>query len=342
MLKDEADTHQDKPDSETIGSLLRQSREKMGASVADIAGQLHLRPCIVEDIEADNFDQIASPTYVKGYVKNFARIVQADEKAIQRCLAKQVPQAPDPQMQSFSRKTTRQARDGRLTFVTYLIAFILLALLVLWWVQKSDTLSSIDFSQPTAEEVAASLNEPGSISSDYDAASNFDSGSSNANTGIENLSDDAASLAASVLQSSERNSSPASGPNDESGSSMNETETKINTQALAKPSIQSISQSISQPVSQSVIQPVSQSIGQSALALSLSADCWINVTDAAGNVLINDLKKAGSQLNVSGEAPFKLTLGAPQAVSIELNGEAVSLGDYPSGRVARLTVPSVG
>ncbi|MBL4815120.1 MAG: DUF4115 domain-containing protein, partial [Shewanella sp.] len=219
-------------------------------------------------------------------------------------------------------------------FVTYLIALILLALLVLWWVQKSDTLSSIDFSQPTAEEIAASLNEPGSISSDYDAASNFDSGSSNANTGIENLTHDVASLAAPGLQSSERNSAPASEPNDEPSSSMNETETKINTQALAKPSIQ--------PVNQSVIQPVSQSIGPSALALSLSADCWINVTDAAGNVLINDLKKAGSQLNVAGEAPFKLTLGAPQAVSIELNGEAVSLRDYPSGRVARLTVPSVG
>ncbi|QDO83391.1 DUF4115 domain-containing protein [Shewanella psychropiezotolerans] len=320
MLKDEADTHQDKPDSETIGSLLRQSREKMGASVADIAEQLHLRPCIVEDIEADNFDEIASPTYVKGYVKNFARIVQADKKAIQRCLANQVPQDPEPQMQSFSRKTTRQARDGRLTFVTYLIAFILLALLVLWWVQKSDTLSSIDFSQPTAEEIAASQNEPGGISN------GDDSGNSNANTGIENLSDDAAPLNVSGLESSERISVPASGPNDELGSSMNETETKINTQALAK----------------LTIKPVSQSIGQSALALSLSADCWINVTDAAGKVLINDLKKAGSQLNVSGEAPFKLTLGAPQAVSIELNGEAVSLVDYPSGRVARLTVPSAG
>ncbi|EDQ01605.1 RodZ domain-containing protein [Shewanella benthica] len=225
-------------------------------------------------------------------------------------------------MQSFSRKTTRQARDGRLTLVTYLIAFILLALLVLWWVQKSDTLSSIDFSQPTAEEIAASLNEPGSISSDYDAASNFDSGSSNANTGIESLTHDVASLAASGLESKESKSALVSAPNDESGSSMNETETKINTQALAKPSI--------------------QSIGQSTLALSLSADCWIKVTDAAGNILINDLKKAGSQLNVAGEAPFKLTLGAPQAVSIELNGEAVSLRDYPSGRVARLTLPSVG
>ena len=312
MLKDEADTHQDTPDSETIGSLLRQSREKMGASVADIAEQLHLRPCIVEDIEADQFDQIASPTYVKGYVKNFARIVQADEEAIKRCLIKQVPQAPDPQMQSFSRKTTRQARDGRLTFVTYLIAFILLALLVLWWVQKSDTLSAIDFSQPTAEEVAASQNEPGNISSDYDA------GSSNANTGIENLSDNLsenkAAIETSALEVSESSSFPVSG--------VNENE------------VESLPESITPPVTQPVVRG-----GESALTLNLSADCWINVTDATGKVLINDLKKSGSQLNISGQAPFKLTLGAPQAVNIKLNGEAVSLANFPSGRVARLTLP---
>ncbi|NRB23782.1 RodZ domain-containing protein [Shewanella sp.] len=319
MLKDEADTHPDTPDSETIGSVLRQSREKMGASVADIAGQLHLRPCIVEDIEADNFDEIASPTYVKGYVKNFARIVQADEKAIKRCLAKQVPQAPDPQMQSFSRKRTRQARDGRLTFVSYLIAFILLALLVLWWVQKSDTLSSIDFSQPTAEEIAAPLSQPSGISSD------FEPGSSNANTGIENIIERRPSTEA--IEASDKTSVPASGPNDEA--SINETATLPVTQSEVESVVLAITDTVNKVI-------------PSALAISLSADCWIKVTDAAGNVLINDLKKAGSQLNVAGEAPFKLTLGAPQAVSIELNGEAVSLRDYPSGRVARLTLPAVG
>ncbi|AQS38953.1 hypothetical protein Sps_03837 [Shewanella psychrophila] len=322
MLKDEADTHQDTPDSETIGSLLRQSREKMGASVADIAEQLHLRPCIVEDIEADEFDQIASPTYVKGYVKNFARIVQADEEAIKRCLIIQVPQDPDPQMQSFSRKTTRQARDGRLTFVTYLIALILLALLVLWWVQKSDTLSAIDFSQPTVEEIAASEKEPDGTSSADET--DFDSGTSNANTGIENLSDDLsessndnlsenkASIETSAFENSESISLPASALNDN----------EIEVDALAE--------SMTQPVIKGV---------ESALTLNLSADCWINVTDAAGKVLVNDLKKAGSQLSISGEAPFKLTLGAPQAVNIKLNGEAVSLADFPSGRVARLTLP---
>ncbi|MEI6859183.1 MAG: RodZ domain-containing protein [Shewanella sp.] len=316
MLKDEADIHPNTSDSETIGSLLRQSRESMGASVADIADKLHIRPCIVEDIEADKFDQIASPIFVKGYINNFAHIVQADDEAIKRCLINQVPQVPEPQMQSFSRKTTLQARDGRLMFVTYLIAFILLALLVLWWVQKPDVPSSIDFSKLTAEEIAASQSESDGILrgnsniGTYGILSgNIDTDSGNAD--IENLTnrlnkEDTASTELSAPETSESISLPVSRLDD----NVTETETDaVNT------------------------------LTQSVLSLNLSADCWINVTDAAGKVLVNDLKKAGSQLNVSGEAPFKLIIGAPQAVNIEFNGEAVSLADFPSGRVARLTVP---
>jgi len=300
MLKDEAETHVETDSSEqedSLGSILKAAREKQGASVADIAGQLHLRPCIVEDLEADNFGEIASTTYVKGYVKNYARIVQADKKAIQACLDRQLPQAQAPEMQSFSRKTTRQARDGRLMFVTYLIAFILLALLVLWWVQKSDTLSDIDLSKPTVEEMADSqLTQP--------------------------------VVEPTLVEETELLIS-----------SQAETPTAISTKALSDSVIERGEQAVVIEV-ESVQPSVDKVVAAlSSLSLSLSGDCWINVKDAKGDTLINDLKTAGSQLKVSGVEPFKVTLGAPQVVSIELNGKKVSLSDFPSGRVARLTLP---
>ncbi len=61
MLKDAADSNETPDISEqmTLGSLLKAAREEQGASIGDIAGQLHLRPCIVEDIEADHFGDIA-------------------------------------------------------------------------------------------------------------------------------------------------------------------------------------------------------------------------------------------------------------------------------------------
>lgn len=325
-LQDEADNQIDAPESETIGSLLQQARLAMGASVADVAGQLHLRPCIVTDIEADRFDEIASPTYVKGYVKNFARIVQADQAAIKRCLAIQLPQAVDPQMQSFSRKTTRQARDGRLMFVTYLIGFILLALLVVWWVQKSDLLSSTDISMPTVEEIA-------------DSSSSTERQVTTEQETVEQASVALPSVA-SVFDN-EANDENLKGDVSQGVSSSNEvalaSKPTESEPAFVEPTL------IEAPSTEvSTHLEVSGESALSALMVDLSGDCWINITDSSGKVLVNDLKRAGSKLNVSGAAPFKLTLGAPQSVNIELDGEAVSLADFPSGRVARLTLPFAG
>ncbi len=307
MLKDEAETNVETDKSEqqdSLGAILKAAREKQGASVTDIAGQLHLRPCIIENIEADNFGEIASATYVKGYVKNYARLVQADIDAIQACLDRQLPRASAPEMQSFSRKTTRQARDGRLMFVTYLIAFILLALLVLWWVQKSDTLSDIDLSKPTAEEMADSEQTQPNIDGPL----------------IEEV-------APAVISPDKANTDnkPENESDNKPVKDQNRVTERVNAASVIEVDVPQNTKKLAE--------------GLSSLSLNLNGDCWINVKDAMGDTLINDLKTAGSKLNVSGVEPFIITLGAPQAVSIELNGEKVSLNDFPSGRVARLTLP---
>ena len=335
MLKDAADSNETPDISEqmTLGSLLKAAREEQGASIGDIAGQLHLRPCIVEDIEADNFGDIASAIYVKGYVKNYARIVQADAQAIQACLDIQLPKASAPEMQSFSRKTTRQARDGRLMFVTYLIAFILLALLVLWWVQKSDTQASVDFSKPTMEEMAESIQEPFSTKALPDPTLERDSGIESSgieSSGVEN-SDTGFSINNSAIDSSVVHSNDI---DDLAPETVNVESSDLGTTVVTT---EQLPVSVQSEIAQEL--PSVDILDVSTLSLSLVADCWINVKDADGKVLINDLKKAGSLLEVKGSEPFKLTLGAPQAVTIKLNEESVSLADYANGRVARFSLP---
>ncbi|MBB1383650.1 helix-turn-helix domain-containing protein, partial [Shewanella sp. SR41-2] len=144
----------------TAGAILKAAREAKGLSLETVATQLHLRPKIINDLENDIFVNIASTTYVRGYIKNYARVVNADINQIQQCLSHQLPEIVAPAMQSFSRKTTHQARNSRLNLVTYLIVAVLIAMLVLWWVQKSSLLTNIDLSQPTVEEIAAESNMP--------------------------------------------------------------------------------------------------------------------------------------------------------------------------------------
>lgn len=74
------------------------------------------------------------------------------------------------------------------------------------------------------------------------------------------------------------------------------------------------------------------------LGLSFSDECWLEVTDAQGDVLFTNLVQPGRELTLEGRAPFEVKLGNAQAVSVELNGEPVDLNIPPSARVRTVSV----
>lgn len=319
----------------TLGVLLKKARENKGASVEDIAAQLHLRPTIIKEIEADNLLEIGAVTYVRGYVKNYARAVQADPFEVQTCLDKQLLNDAQPSMQSFSRKTTHQARDGRLMALTYVIVFILLALMVLWWFQKSSMETTVDYSQPTVEEMAASAEEAMYDESLINSEAALSAQSNNIPLDeriVETIGDN-------VADNSNTEQYIASNQDVTSVDSV--TEPAVTKPQVAEASSQVSAAQLLASMVDSQDTDTSDTV-TSALMLTLSGDCWIKVTDANGNTLIDGLKKSGRDINVTGAEPFAVILGAPQVVNIQLNGTQVSLDQYPSGKVARFSLPLAG
>jgi cytoskeleton protein RodZ len=61
------------------------------------------------------------------------------------------------------------------------------------------------------------------------------------------------------------------------------------------------------------------------LVFLFTEECWLEVSDAQGDVLATQLESAGSQVTVKGRAPFDVKVGNVQGVSITLNGKAVKL-----------------
>lgn len=57
------------------GQKLKQAREKAGLTEAEIAERLFLHEGFVKHLEADNFDKLPGPTFVKGYIKSYCRLV---------------------------------------------------------------------------------------------------------------------------------------------------------------------------------------------------------------------------------------------------------------------------
>ena len=79
--------------------------------------------------------------------------------------------------------------------------------------------------------------------------------------------------------------------------------------------------------------------GESRLEISVSADSWIEITDATGQELEMDLLRGGSDREYHGQPPFKILFGRASAVRLSMDGEAVDLTAFTLDDVAQLTWP---
>jgi cytoskeleton protein RodZ len=76
--------------------------------------------------------------------------------------------------------------------------------------------------------------------------------------------------------------------------------------------------------------------GQGQVQLQFTADCWTQVTDGSGKVLLSGLKRKGDSVSVSGKPPFSVRLGFARGVQVSYNGQAVDVAPFTSGETARL------
>lgn len=72
-----------------IGRILAAAREQHGFSVADAARRLRLGAKQIEALEADDYPGLPGNTFVRGFIRNYARLLQLD---------------PEPLLQSFQQR----------------------------------------------------------------------------------------------------------------------------------------------------------------------------------------------------------------------------------------------
>ena len=114
------------------GERLRKAREAADLSVRDIATALRLEPRTIEALESGSFDELPAPTFVRGYLRGYARAVGLPPDPLLHLYERHgfSPPAiiPDPVEKS-------QAHTSDLVFrlATFAIGGVLLVLVVLWW-----------------------------------------------------------------------------------------------------------------------------------------------------------------------------------------------------------------
>jgi cytoskeleton protein RodZ len=76
----------------SLGVMLREAREQLGLSVADVAAQTKFAPRQIEALEADDFENLPETAFLRGFVRSYAKILNLDAQILLDAL----PQAKAP------------------------------------------------------------------------------------------------------------------------------------------------------------------------------------------------------------------------------------------------------
>ena len=77
----------------------------------------------------------------------------------------------------------------------------------------------------------------------------------------------------------------------------------------------------------------------STVIFTFSGDCWVNIYDNTGERIAWGVKKSGYEMTISGQAPFKVTLGRPELAAIVFNNQTIDMSSFSAGNIAKFTLP---
>jgi len=74
----------------SVGSLLKETREKRKLSLEDAAAKLFSDPDILEDLENNIFEKLGGNVFIKGYIRNYSKLLDLDSTELIDLLANQL------------------------------------------------------------------------------------------------------------------------------------------------------------------------------------------------------------------------------------------------------------
>ncbi|EOC1566539.1 cytoskeleton protein RodZ [Cronobacter dublinensis] len=315
----------------TTGERLRLAREQLGLSQQVVAERLCLKVSTVRDIEEDNAPADLASTFLRGYIRSYARLVHVPEEELLPMLAKQAPvrTAQVAPMQTYALGKSRKKRDGWLMSFTWLVLFVVVGLTGAWWWQnhkaQQEEISTMA-DQSSAELSQNGASSPQSVPLNTDTAA--DASQEQATPPADLPSGDAQATTANTPQPT-----PMPSPTTASQQPVVVPPSQASTDTAAQQQNAAQSQL---PVGQA---STAAAANGNALVMNFTADCWLEVTDATGKKLFSGLQRKDTNLNLTGEAPYRLKIGAPSAVQIQYQGKPVDLSRFiRTNQVARLTL----
>lgn len=305
--------------STDIGRLLVEARENLGLKTKDIAEALNLADEVIAEIEKNNFNQEFPTAFIRGYIKSYATKVGLDTAPMLNEFDRQTgivsPSLKSVKAISSFDKKRKEVDSGHYLFkatsILIVIVFLSFAGWKLWERSKNNTSTAdvAEYSYGTLSSDISNQLETTGIDQTQTTEQLQSTGQENSETlsTVKDLVAETNPPKAIILQQSsneqEINVSPVELQNDNSSSTFDESNWVMTN-----------------------------------LLLDFSAECWVKITDARGEILAEGVKVNGKHMPLRGAKPITVILGDPSAVSLSYENEVYDLSVHRAGRRAEIVL----
>ncbi len=335
------DAHQQDEIREGPGSRLRQARLSKGLEMSRVAAQLHLSEAMVEALERDDYDSLPSPVFVRGYLRNYTRLLGIDSQSVLDDFERLVPADGDgsPLVQSAKMTTDVESSHPLMRILTWLMVILLIGLVVVWWQGR---LSWPLQEEGPAQTSTAEVVSPGERTTGAPEESQAPM--------LDPARDDEVQ-AMEPRKQPEAGSQPAAAPASRAPLTVREPATDEMPRELpaseAEPAAVDDSASAEQPsgVEPAPVSPDQPSpdqprtpVRQANIAFSFADSSWVDIRDASGKKTITGVIEQGARRELIGEPPFSVVLGKARVVDVWVNGEPYDISRHIRGDVARFEI----
>ncbi|WP_105167508.1 RodZ domain-containing protein [Pseudoalteromonas sp. T1lg23B] len=295
----------------TTGQSLHTARVAAGLSIEDVSARLKLTALQITKLEQDDYQDLGPMTFVRGYIRSYCGVLELDvEKTLALMDAPKAPEATK-RMQSFSRRTEKEASDNRLMIFSYLILALVIGSSGVWVWQTSN--STVENSPAEPKAALTNADSTSVVPATEDKAATSDTQSA-------------------TVQDSDGQKITAESENT---AIQNDTIPNLEEETLSDEAVNV--HTSEQNVSQGVTENKDASL--STIVMRFNDDSWVEIFDATEERIAFGVKKAGYTMTVDGKAPFSVVLGKHQAVDVELDGQLVDLSALPRNRLAKFKLP---
>lgn len=298
------------------GERLRAARLSQGLEVAKVAAQLHLSEEMVHALERDEYDALPGRVFVRGYLRNYARLVGLAPDSLLKQFDERFPDSEAVRTLSRVGTSVRpevHSSHGGMRFVTLLIVLTLIGLFVAWWKGYLSWLSQ----DGALLSVAPRSELPAPAAPD-----------------------DGLSLPPLAPSAAEPDVPPTSAPAEFTAPAPGAADGPAQLPPPAPPAATEAPPATLAPAGTAAAtdEPAAPAAPASGIVLEFTAPCWVDVRDTKRNFKLFGEMPKGARKTLGGEPPYKVVLGNASAVRVTVDGVPYDISRHASGNVARFTL----